>query len=40
MLTGTTTPGQGESGSNGNEEVLPIPPRFRTGASPSDGLVA
>ena len=36
-LTGTTTPGQGRPGSNGNEEVLHIPEWFRTGASHSNG---
>ena len=37
-LTSTTTPGQSEPGSNGNEGVLHIPQSFRTGASPSDSL--
>ena len=36
VLTGTTTPGQDGPGTNGNEEVLPIPPD--RGASPSDAV--
>ena len=39
-LTGTTTPGKNESGSNSNERVLHIPQSSRTGALPSDGSVS
>ena len=35
-LTGTTTPGQNEPRSNGNEVVFHIPQSSRTGASPPD----
>ena len=35
-LTGTTTPGQSEPESNGNEGIHHIPQSSRTGASPSD----
>ena len=35
-LTGTTTPGQNESGSNSNEEVLHTSQTSRTGPSRSD----
>ena len=35
-LTGTTTQGRNETGSNGNEGVPHTPPISRTGASPSD----
>ena len=40
IITGTTTLDQREPGRNDNEEVLHIPPTFRTEASPSDGLVS
>ena len=40
ILTGTTTQGQSEPGSNGNEEILHIPQSSRSRASPSDGLVS
>ena len=39
-LTGTTTPGLSEPGSNGNEQVLYIPQSSRNGASLSDCLVS
>ena len=39
-LSGATTPGQGDSGDGGNEEVLRIPQNFSSGASPSDSLVS
>ena len=39
-LTGTTTPGQSEPGSNGNKGVLYILESSRVEASPSDGLVS
>ena len=39
-LSGATTSGQIGQGSSGNEGVLHIPQSFRTGASPSDGLVS
>ena len=39
-LTGTTTPDQSGTGSNGNERVLHIPQSSRTRASPSDCLVS
>ena len=39
-LTDTTTPGQSEPGSNGNESILHIPQNSRTGASLSNGLVS
>ena len=39
-LTGTTTLGQSETGSNGNEEVLHISQSSRTGASTSDVLIS
>ena len=40
-LSDATTPGQGGSGSNGNEGVLHIPYSSSiTGALPSDGLMA
>ena len=35
-LLGTTTPGQSEHGSNGNEGVLHIPQYVRARTSPSD----
>ena len=35
VITGTTTPGQGEPGSNGNENVLYTPQISRTDVSPS-----
>ena len=35
---GTTTPGQSEPGSNGNEGVIHTPQTFRTGASPPDAI--
>ena len=35
-LTGTTTPGQSEHGSNGNEWVFNTPQSFKTVASSSD----
>ena len=38
-LSGTTTPGMSEPGSNGYEGVLHIPLTSRTEVSPSDGLV-
>ena len=34
-LTGTSTAGQSELGSNGNEDVFHIPQTSKTGASPS-----
>ena len=37
-LTGTTTPGQSEPESNGNEGLLHIPQSFNTVASLSDSL--
>ena len=40
ILTGTTSLGQSEPVSNGNEEVLHIPQRSRTGVKLSDGLVS
>ena len=39
-LTDTTILSQSCPGSNGNEGVLYIPPNFRTGTSPSYGLVS
>ena len=39
-LSGVTTLGQNEPGSNGNEEVLHIPWRSKGGASPSDCLAS
>ena len=40
-LSGATTPGQSETGSNSNEGVLRIPQNSSiTGASPSDCLVS
>ena len=38
ILTGTTTPDQGEPESNGYKEILHIPQRFRTEASSSNGV--
>ena len=38
--TGTTSPSQIGHESNGNEVVLHIPQRSRTGASPSDDLMS
>ena len=38
--TGTTNPLQSGPGSNGDEGVLHIHQAFRTGASPSGGLVS
>ena len=37
-LTSITTPGQSESGSNGNEELLHSPQISRTRASPPDAV--
>ena len=37
-LAGTTNPGQSGTGSNSNEEVLPIPQSSKTGAAPSDAV--
>ena len=39
-LTGTTTLGQNELGSNGNEGVFNVPYSSRSGASPSGVLVS
>ena len=39
-LSGATTPGQGGSGSNGNEKALYIPQISNAGASPSEGLMS
>ena len=39
-LSGTTTPGQSESGSNGNKRVLHISLISKVGASLSDGLTS
>ena len=39
-LLGTTTAGQSETGSNGNERVAHIPQSFSAGASTSDGLMS
>ena len=39
-LTGTTTPDQSGSRSNGNEVVFYIPKSFRTGSPPSDVLAS
>ena len=39
-LTGTTTPYQSRPRINDNEMVLHIPQIFRTGTSPSDGLMS
>ena len=36
ILTSTTTPGLSEPENNGNEGLLYIPQRSKTGASPSD----
>ena len=38
-VTGTTTPGESEPVSNGNERVLHIPQSSHNRSSPSDGLV-
>ena len=40
ILTGTTTPGQSGTGSNGNEDVLYIPASSRTGVYLLDGLLS
>ena len=40
ILTGTTTSGQNGPKNNGNEGVLYIHQSFRTGVSPSEGLVS
>ena len=39
-LSGSTTPGQNEPGSNDNEGVLHSPQIFKAGTSPSDGLIS
>ena len=39
-LSGTITPGQSWTRSNGNEEVLDITQSSRAGASSSDGLLS
>ena len=40
ILTGTTTLGQREPGSNDNERVFHIPQTSEDGASPSDGVMS
>ena len=39
-LSGATTPGQIQSGSNGNERVVNIPKHSRTGVTPLDSLMS
>ena len=39
-LSGVTTLGESETGSNGNERVLHIPQISKAGASASDGLMS
>ena len=40
ILTEVTTPGQSGPGNNSNEEVLHFSQSYKTGLSPSDGLIS